>query len=203
MLPINIMIDSSINEEDEKSILEGLLEFRDLFPGRDYSFDDTRADRLVANARRIRRQDGSIQIDGNHLLSLMYSHSNQVCDAKIEVLFTSYDMTANDNNFVFGVAWPEGRCTAQSVYRYKGLNSEDRHLVIKGVLLHELGHILGMAANPSRINVEEKLGLHCADWNCIMHQSMTVDDAVYIARGANSRMIYCPLCMNDGRHSNV
>ena len=205
MLPINLMLDSSIvDSEEEKTILTGLLEFRELFPGANISLDYSSVDkyRLLERARRIRRSGGHTQIDVNSLLELLQDYSSVT--PIIEVLFTTEDLTTEETNFCFGATWLGGRCTVQSTYRYRELSSQDKSLAIKGVLHHELGHVLGMAANLSRIHTENKLGPHCADWNCIMHQSMNVNEAVRIARGARAHgRIYCPLCLADAKRNKI
>ena len=197
-----LMLDSSIvDTEEEKIILTGLLEFKKLFPGVNISLSHSSADKLVKKARRIRHSSRHTQIDANSLLEVVHNCSpSQIT----EVLFTTEDLATEETNFCFGATWLGGRCTVQSTHRYRGLNSQDRELVIKGVLHHELGHILGMAANLSRSHTEDKLGPHCADWNCIMHQSMNVNEAVRIARGARAHgRIYCPLCLADAGRNKI
>lgn len=203
MLPINLMLDSSA-AMDEKSILAGLLEFKKFFPERIITLDYSSADHLVRSARRIRRSNGRTQIDANDLLKMVQNYSDQKHHKTpvIEVLFTAKDLATEDTNFCFGAAWLGDRYTVQSTYRYQNLRQQDKDLVIKSVLQHELGHVLGMAADLSRNCTEYKLGPHCTDWNCVMHQSMNVNDAVRIARGARKHgKIYCSLCLADARRS--
>src|SRR5690606_16921569 len=109
------------------------------------------------------------------------------------------DLYTEDTNFVFGLAAHYDGVTVQSVFRFRSLSSvAERQSCIRRVLLHELGHILGMAADPQRINTIEALGNHCTVPGCTMRQGMSVlewrrwaleEDQLY--------QRFCSLCLHD------
>ena len=213
MLPIYVAYDSGIDNLEARAITEALVEFRKLFPEREIvnygsriwsEGDYSSADWYVEKAERMLNytEDGlQIQIDARSLMALLANEPWQEDDPHIDVLLTSMDLTANDLNFCFGMA--NGRTTVQSVIRYRGLPVADRKLIIKALVYHELGHILG-CTYYGRANTENKLGPHCTDRNCVMRQGMTVRESLENAKAATRfRRIYCPLCLACARKSKI
>lgn len=213
MLPINVMYDSGIDELEAAAIRAALNELLELFPSltiRDYgkeAWDEGRyssADWYIRKTPRVRGNDGSLQLDADRLLDLITNEPWQSQEPHIDVALTSLDITAHDGdqqlNFVFGIA--NGRVTVQSVYRYRGLPDGDRYLAVKTVVLHELGHVLGAAADLNRSNTEYVLGPHCTNKGCAMRQGLSVPIWVAHARDIfQAQRLYCPQCLADIRRT--
>ena len=214
MLPIYVMYDSGLDCFEEDGVKEALDELSKLFPQipitnfakkpwtskrEPYSS----ADWYVVNTPSIRGNYGNYQLDGDCLLRLIEKEPWQAANPHIDVFITSEDMTVRDNgsllNFVFGVA--RGRVTVQSVARYRDLFDFQRKLCTKAVVLHEVGHIFGMAADLNRSHTEYLLGPHCTNYGCVMRQGLTVHDWAEHAYQAHVHGPYCPECLSDAKKS--
>ena len=208
MLPIYVMYDSGLSAFEQKCVKEAMVDFKELFPERDIVLygsrawsdgDYSSADWYVRNAK-MKLRPGTFQLDAASILSLMETEPWQETP-HVDVFFTSKDLTAKGLNFCFGMT--RGRCTVQSVHRYRQLYPEDRKLAIKAVVLHELGHVFGLATGR-QVNVEYRLGYHCTSFGCVMQQGMNLSEWVRHAREAKRvGMIYCPYCMKDMRRSKI
>ncbi len=69
------------------------------------------------------------------------------------------DLYATGMNFIFGLAHPLWRSAIVSIKRLYGEKLIER---LHKEVIHEMGHLLGLA--------------HCADAECVMHFSNTIDD---------------------------
>ena len=159
-LPIYVMYDTGITHDEEISIAEALADLKKIFPERKIvnfgkaawgNGEYSSANWYVQKAMDIDKiKDEYSQLNADVLVNLMSNEPYQEATPHIDVMFTSRDLTSKiwDLNFCFGMT--RGRCTVQSVYRYRWLNAADKHLAIKAVVLHELGHVFGMARNPKR-----------------------------------------------------
>lgn len=208
MFPIFSCYDSGVEESEVKAIVDALKEFRRLFPERrifNYGSkpwckgDFSSADWYVKNAKEL----PSKQKDASDMALLLAKEPWQKTSPHIDVLFTSKDLSFDDNNFVFGLAYPSLRVTVQSVARYRILSDEDKTLAIKAVVWHELGHILG-CAHPGRVKTKYILGSHCTNPGCIMQQGLSVPVWLEHAKQAKAlHQIYCPLCMEEAMNTKV
>ena len=203
MLPIYVMYDSGLDVFERSCIEDSMREFVGEFPQRKVVMygsrawsngDYSSADWYVQKAAKLLR-NRQLQVNASSLLDLLMNEPWQK-NPHIDVLFTSCDLGGLGLNFCFGMT--SGRYTVQSVFRYRGLHVEDRKLAIKAVVWHELGHVLGCAANSRRGNTEYKLGRHCTNYGCVMQQGMNLGEWVQHAREINYLgRIYCPQCRND------
>lgn len=214
MLPIYISYDNGLDAIERTAIREAVLEFQRIFPERKfYNFgskawsdgDFSSGDWYVNHARRVMRKNFPLQLDAGSILHLFEREPWQNLEEHIDVFFTSHDLTARFGfqwlNFCFGLT--RGHNTVQSVSRFRRLAFRNRKLAVKAVLLHELGRVLGAAADPGRHCTEENLGRHCTNYGCIMRQGLTVEEWVEHAMQAESRGWYCTDCRNDIRRSRI
>ena len=213
MLPINVMYDSGVDDLEVEAISAALKELNELFPvlkirvfGKGAWGQGTysSADWYVENTPTLRYLNGSPQLEANYLLDLIENEPWQSQEPHIDVAIVSRDITARDGeqllNFVFGIA--NGRITLQSVFRYRELSNGDRFKAVKAVILHELGHIFGAAADLNRSNTEYNIGAHCTNHGCVMRQGLSVP--VWVAHAWDTYWEphpYCPQCMADIRRT--
>lgn len=227
MLPINILYDPEVEQVEEMAITDGVRELLRLIPGRrawnarclNWRVDNTMsATRYIRQAELVVRPYRTLQLDVNDLLASMAEGLNSRTDPSIDILITSYDLTAEWNgeylDFVYGAI--QGRLIAQSVARYRSLSAMDRYLVIKLMVQHELGHILGMADNCLRLSASEynpskaiersnevpeyNLGPHCTNIGCVMRDATMIDDWVkYAHESYHMGTAYCPQCLAEAQ----
>lgn len=207
MPPIYVMYDSGVDKFEEEAILaalKSLLQIQGLditcYGSESWSEGDySSADWYIQHTNRIQGNFGEVQLDANQLLELIVNEPWQV-DPHIDIMITSHDITTFDNgkqlNFVFGLAYQ--RATVQSIARFRSCPDSDRFIAIETVIWHELGHILGMAADLNRTNTEDNLGPHCTNPGCVMQQGLSVSEWVKHAREAKqAQQIYCQQCFDD------
>ncbi|MDR1032550.1 MAG: hypothetical protein LBL84_00880 [Candidatus Nomurabacteria bacterium] len=142
------------------------------------------------------------QIYAGSLLQLLIDEPYQRASPHIDLFVASHDLTdVHDGqwlNYCFGSAQVEWGVDVQSVYRFRSVRDTAlRQGLIVWVILHEVGHLLGMAADQRRSNTEYKLGLHCTNRGCVMQQSMSLTEAINHVRDAGGEPRYCPQCLQD------
>jgi len=208
MLPLNVMWDRGVSQEDANSILEACVVFQRMFPGRKirivgnnkmYDWEEySSADWFIMNGNLVNNPE-SLQLDSISLLELIQNNPYLRRDPRIDVLFTSIDL-GGGISWCFGRTSINGHCTVQSTARYQGLAPADKNLAIKAVMFHELGHVFGMAADPRRSNTEENFGNHCTNPGCIMRQGVNIGQWLDNAHAARRYgRIYCPQCLTDAK----
>lgn len=211
-MPIKVMYDTGLDRFEIDSVIEAMVAFKRLFPQRRITIygskpwlatgDYSGPDWYIQAARKVHTTGNRVQLDAHSVLHLLEDEPWQTQCPHVDVFFTSYDLTTQGMNFCFGAT--EGRCTVQSVYRYRGLNPEDRKLAIKTVVWHELGHVFGLAGDPNRTNTQYLFGGHCTNYGCAMRQGMNLTEWVTIVRELKTAgRIYCPQCMQDMRAARI
>ena len=209
MLPINVMYDSGLDEIEEAAVIAALQDISAMVPeltincfgSSSWSMGSySSADWYVRNTGMVRGIEGGLQLNADHLIDLIAHEPWQVTNPHIDIMITSHDITAFDDKkqlrFVFGLA--SGRITVQSIARFRGCSDVNRFLAVETVIWHELGHILGMAADLNRSNTVESLGPHCTNQACVMQQGLSVSEWLEHAWDAyRAGRIYCPQCLAD------
>ena len=107
-------------------------------------------------------------------------------------------------NFCFGLAY-EGNAIV-SVARFRDLPIYEQKDMLSGMIMHEIGHLFGVAMNPKRRKTEGNLGRHCTCDRCVMQQGNTLEKMrLNLLRAINnpksyrnpSQKYYCKLCARD------
>lgn len=209
MLPIYVMYDSGLDLVERSAVYSALKELDKLFPEREITlYGDapfaegawSSAAWYLQRAKGVTR-NGTHQLDASSLLELLEQEPwNQT--PHIDVLLTSYDLTAGNLRFCFGIA--RGLNTVDSVYRYRTLpDADDRFSCIQAVVWHELGHVFGLAPR-GRTNTEDNLGSHCTNPGCVMQQGLDVNTwARHVKEAKSMGRIYCPQCMEDLKRTMI
>lgn len=205
MLPINVAWDSGLSPFEQDCVTEGMLEFKEAFPGRRVVIVGSRqwsignyssADWYIRQTKAVQRNYNGLQLDADILLGLMMDNPRQKTEPFVDVLITSYDLASKGPSDRFGTA--NGRIVVQSVARYGRLSFADRRMVIKTTIWHELGHVFGLTEGINRPNTELKFGSHCTNPGCSMCQSTSLDEKVALARKVGlMHRIYCPQCKRE------
>lgn len=205
-LPIHICWDSDLTGIEAEAVIEGINEIalvakrqvrvfgsNSWFNGDYYS-----ANWYVNNSRR----RGS-QVNAADMLNLLHLEPWQE-QPHIDLLVTSKDLYSSNHNlnYVFGMAYPEWNVAVQSIFRFRqaGLRGNELKLNIRRVVRHEVGHLLGMAAE-SRVNTVESCGSHCANPVCTMRQGLSVAAWQILTKMENKAgILFCPDCLSDLGH---
>lgn len=217
MLPIYICYGSDFGNIERRAVDNAAQEIRDRFDREVIVYGDSAwsdpnkgfssADWYIGQARQHQYRANQNQLDARFFVELMRREPWQESNPHIDMILMTDDLTAKINgqwlSFCFGLT--HGRFIANSVHRYAGLNDRDRFAAIKGVVLHEIGHALGAAANLSRLNTEENIGPHCTNPGCIMRQGSNLSAWVNNTRDCyyNPHGWFCPQCIEDIRRSQM
>lgn len=204
------MYDSGITKDEELAIVSGLHQFHEYFPERDItnygrerwtSGSHSSADWYVIN-NKMRSPSG--QIDAYGIILEMMAEPWQALEKHIDVLIVSEDISAMyDGDWVdYCLSRTCGRFIVISVARFRELDRYDKAAVIKSVLWHELGHVMGLAGNLLRKHTIDASGSHCSIHGCIMQPGETVEDFLAHAKeAAKIGRIYCSLCLEDAKNT--
>jgi predicted Zn-dependent protease len=101
-------------------------------------------------------------------------------------------------NFAFGATDPSEFVSVQSITRLMAEVPEGplRNEMIRRVLRHEVGHMLGLPSS-GRGNTEENLGPHCTNM-CTMRQGLSAPEwAQHTIEEFNNGVHFCEGCQND------
>ena len=121
-----------------------------------------------------------------------------------EVIFTKRDLFTDGNNWVFGATQPD-LSTIISLKRFEEFadDPKSRRELIRTLVFHEFGHILGLPSARRGRNLEESIGTHCASKGCSMHQGSSIagfiENTTDRLRNMGKGSPYCSDCMNDLR----
>lgn len=123
-------------------------------------------------------------------------HQNNADALKIVLTDLDIYSSRENTNFGFGVKFqysPLNRYVIVSTARMRDTDHA-RHIIG-----HELGHAFG-APSPTRKDIYDCLGDHCARDDCTMHQSRNSNDSMAQARRVfEAGRLYCPRCEDDIR----
>jgi archaemetzincin len=109
------------------------------------------------------------QYDPKHIIQVISALPAMNDEYKLAVV--DVDLYTRGLNFIFGLANPVRRIALVSIYRLSGPEFENR---IAKEVVHEAGHLLGLD--------------HCADQDCVMYFSNTIDDT------DRKRKSLCKIC---------
>jgi predicted Zn-dependent protease len=121
-----------------------------------------------------------------------------------EVIFTKRDLFTDGNKWVFGATQPD-LSTIISLNRFEKFadDPEPRKEIIRTLVFHEFGHVLGLPSARRGRNLEESIGTHCTSKGCSMRQGTSIDAFIENTtdrlRNMGKEIPYCSECMNDLR----
>jgi predicted Zn-dependent protease len=121
-----------------------------------------------------------------------------------EVIFTKRDLFVDGCDWVFAAARPD-LSTIISLNRFEKFADDPkvRSELIRTLVFHEFGHVLGLPSARRGRNLEESIGTHCTSKGCSMHQALSITDFINITtdrlRNTVKGKPYCSDCMNDLR----
>ena len=112
----------------------------------------------------------------------------------LTVVILDQDITAGNNNYLFGLEEPLGSFKVGAVLSVVRLrDSTMSEKLVRRLARHEFGHALGLIPEGRSVNVD-KIGLHCTNV-CTMRQGMCLSGFEELTRGEESaEVIFCPEC---------
>lgn len=162
----------------------------------------------LERAKQKAKMDGRWQTRGQiNIAQMVEDLSNDPYAKKIPqwgIYLTMHDLYGGSaNNFCLGFTRPD----AFSIISARRFLDSNNHLDVDSfqtVVAHEFGHILGLTEG-NRPNIEEALGPHCTDPDCIMQQKMDGDYKEITGRRLSRRQAglppICSDCINEGRRT--
>ena len=215
-LPVHIMHDDGVNENQMNAVKEGVMELLQIARVASamevYDFGVWRDPNWKIGGElmpygsidwylRQGRIAGRDQLHAADILGAIQREPWQDVTPHYDVMVTSKDLLLTGTNFVLGAARP-GLGTVLSVVRWGSFSAEDQFELIKTETEHEFGHVLRLP-NGNRADLNQDLGRHCCN-KCVMQQGMTVPhDWIEIT---NDRLVsdfgpLCPTCKRDLQNS--
>ena len=113
-------------------------------------------------------------------------------------IYLTDEPIANGTSYVVGLSFGYG--ITVSTYHFRDLSNSERLESLKLCVMHELGHVHGMAKLYGRVKSENNCGNHCKDLNCLMQQPFG-DFSTLIRK--HYRNWFCDLCLEDARRVNI
>ena len=147
-----------------------------------------------------------VQRDAGQMIEAIRKYLSR--DGRRILFITICDLTCTNRgaylNFCFGLA--KGYSTVISMTRFGALPAQEQEIILAGLIMHELGHLYDVAADGSRKNTEDKIGMHCTDRSCVMRQGLSVEEIRGNFLFGNKyrkylsdirQKYYCALCAQD------
>ena len=203
--PIYVCWDSGLDDVEVAAVKIAITEIKQLYlKSQIYDYgsnkwsvgDYSSADWYIEKATKRGKQYSAMSI-----LQMLNAEPWQKDNRHIDIFITSKDLYAEGCSYVFGQAVFEWGVAVQSTYRFKsaGLDDKSRTACIRRLVLHELGHLLGIA-KPGRQFTVESLGSHCSNIPCVMHQGMSVREWESLSiMELDKHQTYCQDCMSELR----
>ena len=208
---VHIVFDSSLSPAQQDCVSRAVADTRAVFP--DFSLEIT-GDGKNPRAEGIRKNmdsysEGTQQKSGSYdasvILQRLKSLAQYKKDARAILLFTGRDLCLSSQklSWCFGAANHSAHTAVCSVYRYESLSPQERLRCVRRTLRHEIGHALGMAADPKRANTEAFFGPHCVCPGCSMRQAGTLEKLLAFSLEEERRgSWFCPDCMAELRRAS-
>lgn len=207
---VHIVFDSSLSPAQQECISRAVADTRAVFP--DFALEIT-GDGKNPRAESIRKNmdsysEGTRQESGRYdasvILQRLKSLAQYKKDARAILLFTGRDLCLSSQklSWCFGAANHSARTAVCSMYYYESLSSQERLRCVRRTLRHEIGHALGLAADPKRANTENQFGTHCVCPGCSMRQAGTLKKLLDFSLEEDRRdSCFCPDCLADLRRA--
>jgi predicted Zn-dependent protease len=145
------------------------------------------------------------QLHCGKLMEALVTEPWQEAEPHLDVLVLKsdlYDTGKNAVSWCFGYGI-EGYMAISSVNRFQKWLPNDLALQVecfKTIVMHEVGHMLGLP-NSNRRDIEDNLGWHCINNNCIMRQGLNIQAWIRITEDRlRSDTPLCPHCQQDLRN---
>ena len=203
---IYVLFDTSVTEEERQAVVRTVEDTRPLFPG---FWMETVAPGKTAEEEKIRKNmdsyiEGTQTENGRYdaliVLRRLESLAERRKDAEAVLLFTGRDLCLSSQgiSWCFGAGRVKAHTAVCSVIRYRKLTEQERLRCIRRTMRHEIGHILGLAADSGRKNTEEHSGPHCTAPGCSMRQAGTLEKLLAFSLEEDRQgWCFCPDCLAE------
>ena len=199
---ISIMFDDSLTETEHSLVERAIRDTQKVFPmlylenSESYADDPKKTRKNMDSfVKKTKTENG--RYDAKLILDNMESLKDSMKEYRAVILFTARDLclTTVNASWCFGAARHSINMAVTSVFRYRNLSKEDALCCIRRTLRHEIGHAVGLAADPKRVNVEQNFGLHCTSDGCTMRQAGTLEALLKQAKEEEQqKKWFCPYC---------
>lgn len=165
----------------------------------------SRASCIASRATEVRNGKFGPQRDASDICKIIGSSRRmREEDPFICVYVTSQDITYRYNgeylDFHYSYSSPDDYTIVLSVARLRHRGKVDEALLIRGILLHEFGHLFDIV-DHGKENTEYSIGLHCTNPGCIMNQTLLPVNELYanlytmVNKKKDGKLHYfCPVC---------
>ena len=185
--PVCLYFDPAMDPKGRQEVLQALEELPGVFPRLEIRLMPDPAEPIAAGLINDKGQ-----YDGTAILRRLEKLQAGLPKGSPALYFTDRDLVLSTGRWCFGAASLKKGASVQSLYRYRDLSMAERERCIRRTLRHELGHVLGMAGDPSRSNTEERYGCHCTNPGCSMRQTPALRDL--LALSAEEEKLADPFC---------
>ena len=185
--PVCLYFDPAMDPKGRQEVLQAVQELPGVFPRLEIRLMPDPAEPIAAGLINDKGQ-----YDGTAILRRLEKLQAGLPKGSPALYFTDRDLILSTGRWCFGAASLKKGASVQSLYRYRDLSMAERERCIRRTLRHELGHVLGMAGDPSRSNTEERYGCHCTNPGCSMRQTPALRDL--LALSAEEEKLADPFC---------
>ena len=203
---IHIVFDSSLSPAQQALITKAVTDTQQVFPGCSLEITGQGKNAWAEGIRKNMDSysQGTQQENGRYDASIILQRLKNLTqyqkDARATLLFTGRDLCLSSQKapWCFGAGNYKSHTAVCSVFRYEELTESERLRCIRRSLRHEIGHALGLAGNPKRINTEESFGCHCTAPGCSMRQTGTLKKLLLLSQEEEGRgQWFCPDCARE------
>ena len=203
---IYIILDTELTGEERQTIVRAAKEAQPMFPGcrlevvaPGNSPNDDAIRRVIDKyIEKTLKENG--KYDASAVLDNMKYLVKRKKEARAILMFTGRDLCMSSHKlpWCFGASRIKGGSAVCSVYRYRPLTAPERLRCIRRTMMHEIGHVFGLASDLKRKNTAEHAGPHCTAPGCCMRQTADLPKLLACSLEEEQRgRWFCPDCQAE------
>lgn len=146
-------------------------------------------------------RNNQLMLDVDKYALNMANNDHSVVGPNVDYVLTDRDMFAQENNFIYGVAYHKWQLSIQSINRYvKATRDVDmQRKLVAHTARHEYGHLAGLKSPEDYINPDmrpDPYTGHCLNV-CTMAQTITDNETMKLVEKLNGRGLsgFCAHCV--------
>lgn len=214
-IPLYLYFDSTVPEDRQKMVREGVRDFARYVPGLTFARTDTefwkdQAEPLFAKAfeQSLTELDTGQTLLAKTMLTALDEGSKTWSgmgqgqrDAGAILYITTRDLSVPKMTVCFGLTRVKARISVNSISRFADMKDpKEAELCIRRTMVHELGHMFGAPAPNRIIATKEDFGKHCTNPGCVMCQTPNLTKLLAAAKNEyRNENLFCVMCRRDIR----